>query len=64
MYMQAHTHTDTHTHTQTHLIDVELALPSGEFSVAGAELSDKVVTTERGEEDPEQEQREYIKKKQ
>lgn len=60
MYMQAHTH--RYTHTQTHLIDVELALPSGEFSVAGAELSDKVVTTERGEEDPEQEQREYIKK--
>lgn len=38
-------------HTHTHLIYIELALPSGELPVAGAELSDKVMTTERREAD-------------
>ena len=40
----------THLYTNAHLVDVELALSSGQFSVAGAELSDEVMTAEWGEE--------------
>lgn len=38
----------TRAHAHTYLVHVELALSSGELPVAGAELSDKVVTTQRG----------------